>query len=617
MSGQSHSPALGKYQVRGVIGKGAMGTVYDGWDPLISRRVAIKSIPLPDSGDPDAIEGFARFRQEAQAGGRLNHPNIVGVYDYGETAELAYIVMEFIEGRSLKDILANREPMSPANAVRLMEDILSGLAYSHDRGVVHRDIKPANIMITDDGRTKIADFGIARIESNNLTQAGTLLGTPAYMSPEQFMGQAVDRRTDIYSCGVLLYHLLTGERPFEGGMTAIMHKALTTVPPRPSELSVTAPASLDGVVARAMARRPDDRFATAADFARALRAPPDAPPPPLAIDETMVLAPITRAPEAVVSAAAPPRPARRLPLMIGGGAALLAAALAVWQLAPTRSSAPAAVAPLQQAMVPEKPPPAAPVAPPVATAPTPPPAVTAPVVPPASATSAAPPVMKPLRDAAAIRTALAATLPNLTCTLVQATTQADGAVAVSGVAGSAAAAAALHSAIDQTDPLWVDWQVRTIDSRYCAAIDTLRPIAAGMPDLALQGDPASLADGEVIPLRVTFPGFSGYLHVAYLGNDASVTGLVPGAGYPSRLYQAGEKIAFGEPRKDFAGWIVGPPPGTDMIVAIASSAPLFAAGVPDKLDSYVAGLQAALADLRRRGETVAAAVLPLVTAPPR
>jgi serine/threonine-protein kinase len=226
---------LGKYAIVGTLGRGAMGTVYDGHDPVIDRRVAIKTIPLTSAADDsEAADELARFKREAQAAGRLQHPNIVGVYDYGETETLAYIVMEYVDGTSLKALLDRGERMAPAEAVRIMQQLLAGMQYSHERGVVHRDIKPANVMITSAGVVKIADFGIARIESSSLTQAGTIMGTPAYMSPEQFMGQTVDARTDIYSAGVLLYQLLTGERPFEGSMTAIMHKALNTVPPRPS-----------------------------------------------------------------------------------------------------------------------------------------------------------------------------------------------------------------------------------------------------------------------------------------------------------------------------------------------------------------------------------------------
>lgn len=232
----------------------------------------------PDAGDIDAQEELARFKREAQAAGRLTHPNIVGVFDYGETDELAYIVMEFVDGHTLKSVIDREERMGVAGIGRVLADVLAGLQYSHERGVVHWDIKPANIMITGDaGQAKIAGFGIARIESSNLTQAGTIMGTPAYMSPEQFTGQTVDARTDLYSSGVLLFQLLTGDRPFEGSMATIMHKALNTQPPKPSELSVAAPMSLDSVVARAMAKRPEDRYASASAFAAALRAGLEAP----------------------------------------------------------------------------------------------------------------------------------------------------------------------------------------------------------------------------------------------------------------------------------------------------------------------------------------------------
>ena len=263
---------LGKYEIKRPLGRGAMGIVYEGWDPIIARRVAIKTVRLPDHADPETEEALARFRREAQAAGRLTHPNIVAVFDYGETNDLAYIVMEFVDGPSLKMLLDKEERFALADTVRVMDDLLTGLQYSHERGVVHRDIKPANVMLTSAGQAKIADFGIARIESSSMTQAGTLLGTPAYMSPEQFMGQVVDARTDIYSSGVLLYLLLTGERPFEGSMSSIMHKALNTEPSAPSLLSVTAPPSFDAVVRRAMAKRPEDRFPSARAFAEAIRA---------------------------------------------------------------------------------------------------------------------------------------------------------------------------------------------------------------------------------------------------------------------------------------------------------------------------------------------------------
>ena len=345
---------LGKYEISGILGKGAMGTVYDARDPVIDRRVAIKTLTLPDAADTETQDELARFKREAQAAGRLTHPNIVGVFDYGETAKLAYIVMEFVDGPSLKSLLDKNERFPTAEIVRIMEALLAGLQFSHERGVVHRDIKPANIMLTHAGQVKIADFGIARIESSSMTQAGTIMGTPAYMSPEQFMGQTVDARTDIYSAGVVLYQMLTGERPFEGSMTAIMHKVLNVAPPRPSELSVTSPEPLDAIVARAMAKRPEQRFASATEFALALRtafeggaaapeatdaeatmvsAPPPAPPP------TPAAGPRPAAPAPAASAA----PARRnlTPLLAGVSLLVLAGAGGGWYWFAGRAPAPA------------------------------------------------------------------------------------------------------------------------------------------------------------------------------------------------------------------------------------------------------------------------------------
>jgi serine/threonine-protein kinase len=336
--------SLGKYEIRGTLGRGAMGVVYDGWDPQIARRVAVKSVPLPTSHDPETAEEIARFRREAQAAGRLTHPNIVGVYDYGETADLAYIVMEYVDGPTLKALLDKRERFPLDSVRRIMGDVLAGLQFSHDRGVVHRDIKPGNIMLTADGQAKIADFGIARIEMSSLTQAGTMVGTPAYMSPEQFRGEVVDARSDIYSAGVLLYQLLTGERPFEGGLTAIMHKVLNTEPPVPSQLAGTVPRALDAVVQKAMAKRPQERFASAAAFADALRAAIAAPAAaPLADDDeaTLVRGPV-RPPAVKAMAPAPapsPPPAKasgsRLSVLAGVAViAVVALAGAGWFLVP-------------------------------------------------------------------------------------------------------------------------------------------------------------------------------------------------------------------------------------------------------------------------------------------
>ncbi len=335
-----------KYEVRGTLGAGAMGTVYDAVDRIIERRVAIKVVNRPNENDPEAVEAHARFRREAQAAGRLSHPNIVGVYDYGENATQAWIVMELVEGGSLKGRLDKHERFTVPDIVRIMGEVCAALNYSHQRGVVHRDIKPGNIMMTTDGQVKIADFGIARLENSSMTQVGTLIGTPSYMAPEQFRGEPVDLRADIWAAGVMLYQLLTGEKPFEGGFSAVMHKALHTEPPPPSSLSVTTPRAFDAVIARALAKRPDDRYRSALEFAEAIRAAAQAPaaaPEPAGLpglpglneDATVVTARPAPGAGGTMQRPGPPppeAPKKGAPVgaILGGAGALVVAAVAGW-----------------------------------------------------------------------------------------------------------------------------------------------------------------------------------------------------------------------------------------------------------------------------------------------
>jgi len=380
------SELTGKYEARGTLGAGAMGTVIDAFDRMIERRVAVKLVRLPAGDDAEAREAHARFRREAQAAGRLSHPNIVAVFDYGENADTAWIVMELVEGGTLKGVMDRGERLPVAQVVRLMDQILGALAYSHGRGVVHRDIKPANIMLTADDpsgpQVKIADFGIARIESSTMTQVGTVMGTPSYMAPEQLRGEPVDARADIWAAGVLLYQLLTGEKPFDGGYSALMHRVLNTEPPPPSQLAVSAPRGFDAVVARALAKRPDDRFPTASAFAEAIRqAGGTAEPAGMGfagagklpgLDDATMVATATRAPTAPPPAAPAP-PAKSsgggLKWALLGGVALLAAGAAGYfatrqdppaippdQLAQSQGSAPAPIPVPTPAPIPPAPP---------------------------------------------------------------------------------------------------------------------------------------------------------------------------------------------------------------------------------------------------------------------
>jgi eukaryotic-like serine/threonine-protein kinase len=270
---------LGKYQVRREVGRGGMGIVYEGFDPNIDRRVALKTFINEFFDGTQSDNLLTRLRREAQAAGRLSHPNIIAVYDYGEESTkdaagaehtTAFIAMEFVEGRSLENYFQAHERFPMAEVIRIMSELLDALEYSHEHGVVHRDIKPANIILLKNGTVKVADFGVARIESSTLTQVGTVLGSPSYMSPEQFMGQTVDGRSDLYSAGVVLYELLTGEIAFTGAYTTIMHKVLNETASPPSALNVQVPKACDALLARAMAKRPDERFQTAAEFKQAL-----------------------------------------------------------------------------------------------------------------------------------------------------------------------------------------------------------------------------------------------------------------------------------------------------------------------------------------------------------
>lgn len=260
---------IGKYRLDGLLGQGAMGVVYRAHDPLIDRTVALKTVRRDLGDDEQTREMIERFRKEAQAAGRLMHPNIVAVHEYGETDDLAYIAMEFVDGTPLSALLAEQLPALP-QVLEWSSDLLAALDYSHAHGVVHRDVKPANLLVTRDGRIKISDFGIARIESSTLTQTGAMLGTPSYMSPEQFRGETVDGRSDLFSAGVVLYQLLTGKRPFSGSTATVMQQVLNHTPVWPTQLNAALPAGIDGVLLRALSKDPRERFATAREFQRAL-----------------------------------------------------------------------------------------------------------------------------------------------------------------------------------------------------------------------------------------------------------------------------------------------------------------------------------------------------------
>jgi len=262
---------LGRFEIVAELGQGAMGVVYEARDPAIGRRVAIKTVRagLATSVSDDMLE---RFRREARAAGTLSHQNIVTVYDVGEQDGVTYIAMEFLDGRPLDEVLADRRCIPVDECVELMAKVLEGLGHAHEHGVVHRDVKPANIVVSENGTVKVADFGVAHTLDSELTRTGMLIGTPHYMSPEQFAAGRIDGRSDLFSVASILYEMLTGERPFHGdNLGAMMHNVMNTEPVPVRKINVHVPEPLAGVIEKAMSKDPQRRYQTADDFVAALR----------------------------------------------------------------------------------------------------------------------------------------------------------------------------------------------------------------------------------------------------------------------------------------------------------------------------------------------------------
>ena len=611
---------LGKYELRAVLGKGAMGTVYDGFDPLIARQVAIKTVRLPAPDDHEALEELARFRREAQAAGRLSHPNIVGVFDYGETPDLAYIVMEFVDGTTLKHHTDKHERFELPEIVRLMTELMAGLQYSHDRGVVHRDIKPANIMLTKRGEVKIADFGIARIESSSMTQAGTMLGTPSYMSPEQFMGTTVDARTDLYSSGVLLYQLLTGEKPFEGGLTAIMHKVLNTEPPPPSALAVTVSPAFDEVVKKAMAKRPEDRFASAAEFATAVKAAFEAKTlSPAAAsfglgatdfgdgDATLVApsarpAPPPRPPPVTTRQAAPPAKKGPNLALFGAAAAVLVLLLAAggFLLLGHKSPPPTVQTPVQPHVQP-------PMQPPVQT-----PVVSSPPAKPIAPPAPVTPPPAPAMTTDAMQAAISKTLGNLPCSLLSAALTNDNGhadVTLTGLIGDSGSAALSQAETALPQNFTLTTQVQTISGPYCNALDAIRPYNAlfggGDLKLALTGGDRILHNNQIIGIDETLPPGASNVQTDYFQGDGTV------------FHPGNPTVSPGQSTLSQQIGRVSAPYGMDLLISVASTAPIFPAARPqvENDSDYLPALTQALQTASANGAEIYVAAVPVATAP--
>src|SRR5947199_112040 len=260
----------GRYRVISRLGSGGMADVYLAADELLGRLLAVKLLHPHFAADHEFVE---RFKREASVAAALSHPNIVGIFDRGEWQGTYYIAMEYVAGRSLKTIVREQGALDPATAIDIVVQILRAARSAHRRGVVHRDLKPHNVILDEEGRARVTDFGIARAGASDMTLTGSIMGTAQYLSPEQAQGHAVTASSDLYSVGVILYELLTGVVPFEGETAvAIAYKQVAAEPRPPSELNPALPPSLDAIVLRALAKDPAERYADAGELIVALEA---------------------------------------------------------------------------------------------------------------------------------------------------------------------------------------------------------------------------------------------------------------------------------------------------------------------------------------------------------
>ncbi|MEI6986625.1 MAG: serine/threonine-protein kinase [Rhodospirillaceae bacterium] len=530
---------LGRFTILGEIARGGVGVVYKAYDPKNQRTVAIKVLlRSDDNADYNTEIQIVRFQREADTMAMLCHPNIVPVYEIGEDHGVGYIVMEFIEGKSLKHVLALNEAIATEDMIRIMRGLLSALTYSHGHGVIHRDIKPANILIDSKGEAKLVDFGVAKTESSTLTIAGSVIGTISYMSPEQMSCRPVDTRSDIFSAGAVFYELLTGQRPFLGTVGTIEMQVLNVEPHRPSFISHRCPLEFDNVVMKAMAKLPNNRYQTAAAFIEAiddallpdtektldyvsdattlfinrpslgkLKLPPctpdnlaqpanfsaERPRPNLSTDDivftrkshhqTILIIVIIFIIVAVIAGAGVvtwrwllPSP----PLV----------EIAQPEHAPAPELAPIVTPPVVEPLLPPPPqpvaspaPPPPPVAnpapppPPVASPAPPPPPVASPAPPPppvVSSTSPPPPVAISTVEAA---TSVLAALRAIDCSLFAVEVASGNRVLVSGTIGESVSVAAIRSEIERSVPgVMYELSVRTMADRLCQPISIIAPM---------------------------------------------------------------------------------------------------------------------------------------------
>jgi serine/threonine-protein kinase len=593
---------LGKYELEPVpIGEGGMAVVYKGRDPHLGQPVAIKVILRMHLEGPRADELRQRFKTEAIAGQRLRHPNIVPVYAYGERQDCPYIVMKFVEGKQLKKVLDDGYRYSVTEALSVMEQLLEALDYAHSEGVVHRDIKPSNILYGEKGRILVADFGIAKVDASTLTRTGIAMGTYGYMAPEQCLGTGADHRADIFAAGVILYQLLTGERPFHADSeAAVMYQTLNVEPVKPSDRNGQIPLALDGVVAKAMAKRREERYQLAREFASALKqAVASSPSRPGGAMESMPTIPGT---VAGVEARRQSKISKKL--LATAGIAGIFIVLSIWFLWRESVWAPKphpGAAPSESAV-------------------------------PSANGSAAQSDGSPSETASFSPEALNRQLGNIVasveCAELESTLTAFGEVVLSGylkpedrerVEREIGRLPGVKGLLFKAETLaWPYCELRRLLGPYETANDSRRD-ERGRPSgvrLTPRRPDGWYQEGERLVLTLTAPDLDSHLYVDYFMLDGSVVHQ-----FPVTASQQGRQPPFKDfPLGEGGGarqWQVAPPFGSEMLVAIAAQDPLFDAPRPemDASKDYLPALTQALQQARTKGSLVLADLQRITTSP--
>ena len=574
---------LGRYRIEAVLGKGAMGVVYKAYDPDLRQSVAIKTIRKEILDQDHAIDSILleRFKNEVIAGRRLmKHRNIVGTYEFGQEQEICFIVMEYVEGKPLKDYLDKGHRFTLKEVMNFMRQLLDALQFAHEQGIVHRDIKPANIMLTPHGQIQITDFGIAKIDSASMTKTGTVMGTPSYMSPEQCLGQHVDARTDIFSAGVVLYQLLTGENPFVGSSAmTTMHKVLNITPINPSQFNVHISKIFDRIMQKALAKRPDARFQSAREFAQALQSvviQEQEKSAETAEDEATVLE--VEVPKAPPKPEKKPKPAQEQPApwrpgklgILGIALTIALGVIGAVVLVPPEP-------PKQQtALTPKEPE--------LLTSPTPP----------------------------LDRAKLDALLSGFTCARLQADFDPDR-ILIRGHLQPEDLPKLKQRLAEIPGLPKVIYEITALTWPYCELVEILFPLKQLNQEQRLGLEitpyqhPSHYVVEENLVLAYTIPSYNSYIYIDYYQLDGGVIHLFPNGMGLNKPVTAKTRHILGDTAKDQKQWQIHSPFGTEMIVIIASSTPLFDQPRPEleQAKDYLSALRKAIAAKTGQGQLAA------------